>query len=134
MMMRMHTTSLWTRVCTFLVILCTLLLAACGGGGGGSSPNTSPVKVGVIGPFSGFEAFIGPDILKGVQVAADQMNANGGILGRKANTKVNYEGASGPMDFNDHNNVFGPFDAVQSDATGNVAPVLTITAQQLNSF
>lgn len=83
-MMRMHTTSLWTRVGTFLVILCTLLVAACGGSGGGSgSTNTSPVKVGVIGPFSGFEAFIGPDILKGVQVATDQINANGGILGRK---------------------------------------------------
>ncbi len=81
--MRMHTTSWWTRSCTFLVLLAVLFLAACGGGSSSSSTNTSPVKVGVIGPFSGFESFIGPDILKGVQVAADQINANGGIMGRK---------------------------------------------------
>lgn len=83
--MRKRTTSWWTRACTTLVIFCTLLLAACGGSGSGSSSsaNTTPVKIGVIGPFSGFEAFIGPDILKGVQVAADQINAHGGILGRK---------------------------------------------------
>ena len=64
-------------------IVLTLLLAACGSGGGSGSTNTTPVKVGVIGPFSGFEAFIGPDILKGVQVAADQINKSGGIMGRK---------------------------------------------------
>jgi ABC-type branched-subunit amino acid transport system substrate-binding protein len=85
--MRTHTTSWWLHACTGIAIICTLLLAACGGSSsnssGSSSANTSPVKVGVIGPFSGFEAFIGPDILKGVQVAADQINANGGILGRK---------------------------------------------------
>lgn len=82
--MRTYTTSWWTRVCTGALIILTLLLTACGGGGNtGSSTNTSPIKVGVIGPFSGFEAFIGPDILKGVQVAADQINANGGILGRQ---------------------------------------------------
>jgi hypothetical protein len=34
----------------------------------------------------------------------------------KAGTKINYEGASGPMDFNEHNNVTGGFDAVSSDA------------------
>ncbi len=52
----------------------------------------------------------------------------------KAGTKINYDGASGPMDFNEHNNVFGGFDAVQSDAAGNITTVLTITAQQLNGY
>lgn len=80
-----RTHSWWTRACISAVVLLGLLLAACGGSSsnGGGSTNTTPIKVGVIGPFSGFESFIGPDILKGVQVAADQINKNGGILGRQ---------------------------------------------------
>ncbi len=80
--MQTCTVSRWTHIGVAALILLAMLLAACGGGSS-SSNNTSPVKVGVIGPFSGFEAFIGPDILKGVQVAADQINAHGGILGRQ---------------------------------------------------
>ena len=85
--MRTFSTSWWAKSSTAILVLLTMLLAACGGSGNGNGNgnggNTSPVKVGVIGPMSGFESFIGPDILKGVQVAADQINANGGILGRQ---------------------------------------------------
>lgn len=83
--MRTFSTSWWAKMSTAALILLAMLVTACGGSNGSnsSSTNTTPVKVGVIGPFSGFEAFIGPDILKGVQVAVDQINANGGILGRQ---------------------------------------------------
>ncbi len=81
--MRAHSTSWLLRAGAGTLSVVALLLTACGGSGGSTSTNTSPIKVGVIGPFSGFEAFIGPDILKGVQVAADQINANGGVLGRQ---------------------------------------------------
>ena len=57
-----------------------------------------------------------------------------GYTDLKANMKINYDGASGPMDFNDHNNVTGGFDAVSSDTTGNIKVVQTITAQQLNGY
>jgi len=57
-----------------------------------------------------------------------------GSTDMKAGTKINYDGASGPMDFNDHNNVTGGFDAVVSDASGNIKTVLTVTAQQLNGY
>src|SRR5258708_18976899 len=39
--------------------------------------------MGLIGPSTGPEGFIGPAALKGAQVAADYINANGGILGRQ---------------------------------------------------
>ena len=38
------------------------------------------------------------------------------------------------MDFNEHNNVTGGFDAVSSDASGNIKVVQTITAQALNGY
>ncbi len=79
--MRLFSTSWWTKISLATLLLVGMLVAACGGSG--SSTDTTPIKVGVIGPMSGFEAFIGPDILKGVQVAIDQINANGGILGRQ---------------------------------------------------
>ncbi|GAC1350533.1 MAG: ABC transporter substrate-binding protein [Ktedonobacteraceae bacterium] len=85
--MRTFSTSWWAKLSAAALILLAMLVTACGGSsssnGNGGSTNTSPIKVGVIGPMSGFESFIGPDILKGVQVAVDQINANGGILGRQ---------------------------------------------------
>ena len=83
--MRTFSTSWWAKTSTAALILLAMLLTACGGSsnGNGGTTNTSPIKVGVIGPMSGFESFIGPDILKGVQVAVDQINANGGIMGRQ---------------------------------------------------
>lgn len=83
--MRTRTNIWYVRALLSVLVALTFILAACGGSSSsnGNSTNTSPVKVGVIGPFSGFESFIGPDILKGVQVAVDQINKNGGILGRQ---------------------------------------------------
>ncbi len=83
--MRTFSTSWWTKLSIATLLLVAMLVTACGGSSSGNSgsTNTTPIKVGVIGPFSGFESFIGPDILKGVQVAVDQINANGGILGRQ---------------------------------------------------
>lgn len=46
-----------------------------------SSPNA--LTIAVAAPFSGTESFIGPDTLNGVRVAVTQINANGGVLGKK---------------------------------------------------
>ena len=51
----------------------------------------------------------------------------------KAGTKINYEGASGPMDFDQYHNVFGPFDAVVVDLQGNLQTVKTFTADELKA-
>lgn len=81
--MHIFSTSWWGKTTTAVLILLAMLVTGCGGNSNGSNTDTSPIKVGVIGPMSGFESFIGPDILKGVQVAVDQINANGGIMGRQ---------------------------------------------------
>ena len=42
----------------------------------------------------------------------------------QAGKKINYEGATGPNDFNQYHNVFGPWDIAQFDATGTSTNVL----------
>src|SRR5258708_39925535 len=82
--MYLFTTSSWKRTTMILFLLISLLLAACGGNSNGSGSTTqSPIKIGLISPLTGPEGFIGQAGLKGVQVAADYINANGGILGRQ---------------------------------------------------
>jgi branched-chain amino acid transport system substrate-binding protein len=51
----------------------------------------------------------------------------------KAGTKINYEGASGPMDFNKNRNVTGAWDVVQAtgDADGGLNTLQTISADQI---
>lgn len=63
-----------------------LLAAACGGGSGGTGSTGSssgPIKIGVPVPISGDYASAGQDIFHGAQLAAEAINARGGINGRK---------------------------------------------------
>jgi ABC-type branched-subunit amino acid transport system substrate-binding protein len=49
----------------------------------------------------------------------------------KAGTKVNFEGASGDLDYNSHNNVFGPYGAFVSDLKGSEQQTSTLSAKDL---
>src|ERR1700726_1126172 len=49
----------------------------------------------------------------------------------KAGTKVNYQGASGELDYNKYNNTFGPYGAFQSTAAGVEQPVSVMSAAAL---
>ncbi len=52
----------------------------------------------------------------------------------KAGMKINYEGVSGPLDFNQYHNVAGPWDVVQASGSGtNVTTLTTITADQIQT-
>jgi hypothetical protein len=48
-----------------------------------------------------------------------------------AGTKINYEGASGSLDYNQYNNVFGPYGAFQVDLQGNEHQVGLLSAAAL---
>lgn len=50
---------------------------------GGAMAQDEPVKLGVMLPLSGPAALAGTSILEGIQFAADENNANGGVLGRQ---------------------------------------------------
>ncbi len=50
----------------------------------------------------------------------------------KAGTKINYEGASGPLDYNQYHNTFGPYGAfVQNATSGQQEQVQTMSAADL---
>ena len=63
------------------------LLAACSSGGSGTSGSggsgSGPITFGVLHPFTGAYASVGEAALQGVTVATTEINAAGGILGRK---------------------------------------------------
>lgn len=49
---------------------------------GGAQP-AEPVRIGVTGPYSGSNGVIGLSMREGVRIAAAQINAEGGVLGRR---------------------------------------------------
>jgi hypothetical protein len=49
----------------------------------------------------------------------------------KAGTKINYEGASGSLDYNQFNNTFGPYGAFQSTPAGVETQIQVMTAAAL---
>jgi ABC-type branched-subunit amino acid transport system substrate-binding protein len=49
----------------------------------------------------------------------------------KAGTKINYQGASGNLDYNKYNNTFGPYGAFQSTPSGVEKQVYVMTASAL---
>jgi ABC-type branched-subunit amino acid transport system substrate-binding protein len=49
----------------------------------------------------------------------------------KAGTKINYDGASGPLDYNQFHNVFGPYAAYQQSAAGQQVQVQVLSAADL---
>ncbi|HTU53285.1 MAG TPA: branched-chain amino acid ABC transporter substrate-binding protein, partial [Acetobacteraceae bacterium] len=62
--------------------LAALVLAFAMAGGAVSAGAAEPIKVGVPGPLSGPYANAGIDIVNAAKLAADQINAKGGVLGR----------------------------------------------------
>jgi branched-chain amino acid transport system substrate-binding protein len=63
-----------------VVLLVLLLVASCSGGPAGDRPE--PVRVGAIYPLSGTQGMGGVDEYHGVRVAAELVNADGGVGGR----------------------------------------------------
>jgi branched-chain amino acid transport system substrate-binding protein len=41
-----------------------------------------PIKIGVVGPMTGLAAFVGKNMVEGIQLAVEDINRTGGVLGR----------------------------------------------------
>lgn len=69
-----------------LLLVVALSAAACGGEGGNgedASGGGEPLRIGVINPYSGPNAPGGEATFQGYEIAVDEANANGGVLGRQ---------------------------------------------------
>lgn len=77
--------SLYKRMVVGVASLTLLVggLAACSSGGGSSAGGGSTINIGVCAAFTGGVIAYGQPWLQGVQVAADNINANGGADGSK---------------------------------------------------
>jgi branched-chain amino acid transport system substrate-binding protein len=61
-----------------------LLATVCGSGGGPAmAAGGEAIRIGVYGPFTGGSSPMGLSMRDGVRLAADEINARGGVLGRK---------------------------------------------------
>ena len=61
---------------------CALTVAACGSSGG-SDTTSDTVRIGLEGPLSGDQKVTGVGMLNGAELAADDLNAKGGIGGKQ---------------------------------------------------
>ncbi|MFF5261233.1 branched-chain amino acid ABC transporter substrate-binding protein [Actinomadura viridis] len=70
---------------TLAAILVSVSTSACGQGllGGGTDDDSGPIVLGMNVPLSGGNAAIGPYMRNGAQLAVKEINAKGGVLGRK---------------------------------------------------
>jgi ABC-type branched-subunit amino acid transport system substrate-binding protein len=78
-------------------VLTLLVVAAAGCGGSESSGGSDegPLKIGVLAPVTGFMAGHGIGIRDGAKLAAEEINAAGGILGRQVELVIE-DGKSDP--------------------------------------
>src|SRR5207245_11155954 len=59
--------------------------------------------IGLLAPFTGFEADYGPQYLNGLTLAADEINAAGGVLGNRIQIFTADEGNGGAQAINAYN-------------------------------
>ena len=71
--------SMFRMVSIGLVMVFAFMAIGCGGG----EKNANTIKIGVIAPLSGNQASIGKGVVDGIQSAAKQINASGGVGGKQ---------------------------------------------------
>ncbi len=77
-----------TRIIAILLVLVGLFLASCGGGGGagssgGEAASKEPIKIGGGFALTGDESALDLPAANGAKLAAKEINAAGGVLGRQ---------------------------------------------------
>jgi branched-chain amino acid transport system substrate-binding protein len=77
-----------------LLVMLSMLLTACGGGQ--QKAAAKPVLIGGALALTGINAPIDEPAMRGIQLAVDELNAKGGILGRKVEF-VNLDSKSDPV-------------------------------------
>lgn len=85
----LNKTRLWTVVASLLIL--SLLLSACGG-----AQQEETIKIGAALCLTGIQAPLDEPALKGAQLAVEEINKKGGVLGKKLEL-INLDGKSDPV-------------------------------------
>jgi branched-chain amino acid transport system substrate-binding protein len=75
------------RIRSALMVVLVAVLAACSGSSGSSSSGSSPLVVGILAPFTGQDAALGPAYFAACLPAVRAVNAAGGVMGHKLSCK-----------------------------------------------
>ncbi len=134
-------------------VLCAFAFAGCSSGSGGGDSDT--IKIGALGPYSGDNAMYGNGAKNGIELAAEEINNNGGINGKQVEV-VSYdtkgdatEAVNAYNRLRDQDEVVaivgsvltGESNAIKELAKGDNMPIITptstsydVTADAPNSF
>lgn len=99
--------NLRTRLSTLAAVTTLALLSACSGqsatvggsakepaSGGNAAASGDTINLGAVIPLTGASATIGEDQRRGIELAVEKINANGGVLGKKINVIVEDSGGT----------------------------------------
>ncbi|WP_414475583.1 ABC transporter substrate-binding protein [Microvirga sp. M2] len=90
---------------------------------------SGPLKLGFVGPLSGAQEIFGAPMLLGAQIAAEQINAAGGVNGRKIEIVARDDKAAGPEAVKQAQGLVGEgvhllFGAIQTAVALAIGPLL----------
>ncbi|MFC4005876.1 ABC transporter substrate-binding protein [Nonomuraea purpurea] len=106
-------------------------VAACGGSGGGESGGAQdPVKVGLIVSLTGNYTPLGSEDKKAVELAVEQVNAQGGLLGRKVELVARDDKTAPDQGIVAYNQIKGEIDALIGPVFSNSALAIEPLAQR----
>lgn len=107
-----------------------MLLTACSGGVGGNSSggDGETIKLGMLAPMSGSESAFGSYMENGAQLAVNELNAAGGVLGKQVELLVEDDGCDATMSVAAANKLVtaGITASVGGYCSGATLPVLPI--------
>lgn len=89
----------------------------------------APIRLGFVGPLSGAQEILGAPMLLGAQIAAEQINAAGGVLGRRLEIVARDDKAAGPEAVKQAQGLVGEgvtlmFGAIQTAVALAIMPML----------
>jgi branched-chain amino acid transport system substrate-binding protein len=118
-----------------LLVVGALLAGGCGSSGtttDDSSAAAGPIKIGLVVSQTGVSAVVGKSFLTGTQMAVDQVNAAGGIDGRKVELIVKDDGSDVPKAIAAVNQLIqqDKVDALLGPSTQFIAPAAREVAEK----
>ncbi|MFI7613780.1 ABC transporter substrate-binding protein [Nonomuraea terrae] len=118
------------RLLPSLAALLLALTACAGDGGGGGSGAQDPIRVGLIVSLTGNYTPLGSEDKKAVELAVEQVNAQGGLLGRKVELVTRDDKTAPDQGIVAYNQIKGEIDALIGPVFSNAALAVEPLAQR----